>query len=303
MAEENKKEGYFEEAPKTFIPPDYSSASEEHEDAPGFDDELVTEDEGATETELDKVLSDKKEKEKENMTTTPFGTPPTESTPWGSGSSGSAPAWGSTSKPAWGSGGGSTWGSGSSTPWNAQSTPWSGGGNSGSTWGQGQKETLNREKQVIFIDFLDCIVETWSSNGQPGLLPRDIYDLKPRFEVWTKLSAFNPLQVYMIVSRNLLPNTNGGGVAVQATMDYFCCALSAFLRIPYTNCQCLIENRIGQPKEELMGSIIRTLPVTAEKILSIGIYSGTPGMSNRDLVAAQRCQIDHLDLGQLLNMI
>lgn len=285
-------EFFKEEEEKAYIPPDYSpSEDDDDEDEVGYDCE-DDDDEGAEETILDKELKNK-EKDKE-VTTTPFGEPAT--TPsWGSNS---GTSWGSGNTPSWGqnNNGGNFWGSkpASGTPWGS-SNAW---GNTGTT----QKQEINREKQIIFIDFLDCIAETYQSNGQPGLLPRDIYDLKPRFDVWTKLAAFNPERIYMIIPKNLLTSTNGID-GWRCTMEYFCCSVSSFVRIPYTFCQVLAQNRVGQPKGEIMASVIENprYPLPKDKIISIGIYSGLYGQNNRDKVAADFCGIDHLDLNQLLN--
>ena len=130
-------------------------------------------------------------------------------------------------------------------------------------------------------------------------MPRDIYDLKPRFEVWSKIQAFNPEIVYSLIPINLIPNTNGAEGWIK-TLEYFCCSLSAFLRVPYTNCKILAQTAIGQPKEELINSIL-SQGINRNDAIYIGIYSGLAGQSNRDLLAAERCHIDYVDLGVLLN--
>lgn len=282
---------------KQFIPPDYSESEEEAYDVDDSDDEdSITSYDESEEEELLEYLhgstnSNKEEKiekkqEEEKVSSSPFST----STP---------PSWG---------------GWGSSNQQNNSSSFWSNNNQSKPTWGgfsgsfgqpttvQQQKEQIDRNKKVIFCDFLDCIVETYQSNGQSGLLPRDIYDLKPRFDVWAKLSAFNPERIYVMVPRNLLPSTNGPD-AWTMTLNYFCCSLSAFIRVPFNCCQILVQQILGQPKENIINSIISdpNFPVPKEKIVSIGIYSGENGQSNRDIMAAQICGIDYIDLNRLIN--
>lgn len=279
---------------KQYIPPDYGSPPDDDPDNDGdsevdeISDEAVEEDEGKAEAIIDKI-----EEEKKVVTAPTFGggnSTPQPSTPWGTPSFGSG---GTTSSPF----------GGSSTPWGGNNKPsiWGTPGG-GSTWGgqnNSQKEQINREKKVIFCDFLDCVVETLDSQGRPGYLPRDIYDLKPRFEVWSKIQAFNPEIVYSLIPINLIPNTNGAEGWIK-TLEYFCCSLSAFLRVPYTNCKILAQTAIGQPKEELINSIL-SQGVNRRDAIYVGIYSGLAGQSNRDLLAAERCQIDYVDLGVLLN--
>lgn len=271
---------------KTFIPPDY----EEEDDDDLYDVDELSEDEGECETYLDENLKE----EKQNMITTP---------PFPNSTQSTIPRWGQQNNP------------GTTTfPWQNQTSQggmW--GGNTGSwkpggntpTWGTSQntqKEQINRSKKVIFIDFLDGIVETFNSNQVPGFLPRDIYDITPRFDVWQKLSAFNPERVYIMVPKNLLPSTNGAQ-GWEATLTYYCCALSSFLRVPYTNCQILVGSVIGQSKESLMLSVIddKTKPINRADIVCIGIYSGCNGQPDVDIRAATECGVDYIDLYNLLN--
>jgi len=283
---------------KQFIPPDYSvdpEPEEKDEDIDDLDEESITPyDESEEEELLDYLHGSEKEKETEKedekkeentVTTSPFPTTSPSSSSWG---------WGSSQQ----NNGGSFW---SSSQQNKPS--WGGFGSSfGQTTSTTQKEQINRNKKVIFCDFLDCIVETWQSNGQSGLLPRDIYDLKPRFEVWAKLAAFNPEKIYIMVPRNLLPSTNGPD-AWTMTLNYFCCSLSAFIRVPFTCCQILVQQMLGQPKESIIQSIINipNFPVKKEDMICIGIYSGENGQSNRDILAANICGLDYVDLNRLIN--
>lgn len=269
---------------KIYIPPDYDNDDEDDID------DILSEDEGAIETYYDNKL--KEEEKQQPMTTPVFPSQPQSTTPrWG-------PPTGTTTFPwqnqqaqggMWGTGGG-TWRPGGTT------TPaWNQGGNT-------QKEQINRNKKVVFIDFLDGIVETLNSNQSPGFLPRDIYDLTPKFDVWQRLSAFSPERVYIMIPKNLLPSTNGAQ-GWEATLTYFCCALSSFIRVPYTNCQMLVGSMIGQSKESLMLSVIndKNKPIDRNDIVCIGIYSGYNGQPDIDKHAAEVCGVDYIDLYNLLN--
>lgn len=287
---------------KILLTPDYDNDLDDDDDDIEFDD---LEDEGASETLLDSYLgkSEEKEEEKEEekpVITTPFGN----STPtpnWNTGSSG---FWGNNksqnqappyaySQPQQKPSTGPSWGSAFSQPnniWGQQSRP-----------GNTQNEfTIDRSKEIIVCDFLDVIAQTCESDGKPGLLPRDIYDLVPRLNVWSMIKAFNPKYVYGLFPSNLIPNTNGAD-GWKVTLNYYCCSLSAFLRLPFKNCQMLVQSRIGQSKEELILRAIRNLCLNKSTMLYIGIYSGLYyGQSNEDALAAERCGIDYMDLNQLL---
>lgn len=263
-----------------YIPPDYDGDDD-------IDEDFSTDDEGIEETKLDNEL-------KESMTTPPF------STPWrtGAGTQQQTPTYpwqqNTHQNPQT-----NIWGTPGTSSWKPSTTP---------AWGSGtstqNREQINRNKKVIFIDFLDCIAETFSSNQVPGFLPRDIYDLTPRFDVWQKLAAIHPEKVYILIPRNLLPTTNGAQ-GWEAALTYYCCSLSSFLRVPFTNCQVLVQSVIGQPKEEIMLSVIDDpkRPIDRASILSIGIYSGMSGQADIDKKAAEVCRVDYVDLYNLLQMI
>jgi len=263
------------------IPPDYQD-----DDI----DEILDFDEGKEEEALDKSIS--MTPPLQQQTGLPFSTPR-----WGEDQQKiTTPPWQNVRTGT----GTNIWGQPqSNNPWRSNS--W---GTGGSTYNSTNREQLIRGKKVIFIDFLDCIVETFNSGGIPGYLPRDIYDLTPKFNVWQKLAALNPEKVYILIPRNLLPTTNGAQ-GWEATLTYYCCSLSSFLRIPYTGCQVLVQSVIGQPKEDIMLSVINDSrkPINKKDILSIGIYSGVNGQSNIDKFASEVCGVDYVDLFNLLQMI
>lgn len=288
MSDFFNKQGGSED--KSFIPPDYSDIVEE--ELP-FDSDLSEEDED----EEDLVSSEEVEREK---ITEEF--EENKHMSFGSGF-GSSP----TSKPTWGSGWGGDpvkqetnwWGNNSTTQQN--NSWWNSSPNN--TWGNskpgGQNgEPINRNKNVIFIDFFDGLMETYQSNGQPGFLPRAVYDLKPRFEVWTKIAAFNPSYVFGIVQKEFLNDINGieGWTMV---LEGWCCCLSSFLRKQYGCAQIVMSTSIYQPKDWVISNVLKNL--RKEDCIYIGLQSGLYNQSNQDLVTAQKCGIDYVDLNQLLN--
>lgn len=163
-------------------------------------------------------------------------------------------------------------------------------------------ETINRNKKYIICDFLDCIVETYSSNGVPGLIPRDIYDIKPRFEVWNKLAAFNPEFLVILIPSNLITNTNAMEDGWTKTINYFNLAFSSYIRIPFSNCITVAYNPFIQ-KEFVLECAINALGnnIDTKDIVNVGIYSGINGQSNRDIAAANIMNIDYVDLVKLIN--
>lgn len=302
----------------SFIPPDYSEAKEQEfphdpmidEDDDVFSDVDVEEEEvdyeptaAKEDFEVKAVEQQKQENERIAMTTTsstsPFGSPGNTSpfgapqqTPWGNQNNSSS---------VWGSGGGfrpstPSWGAGSTPSWQTPGTGFGSGVGVG-----GQRLQIDRAKRVIFCDFIDGAVEAYGANGKPGLRPRDVYDLRPRFEVWDKLAAFNPERLFFVIPASLIPESANGINAWNVTLSYFCCSISSYLRIPFENCQILKQNHIGQNKADVFNAILREGGIKKEDAVVVGIYSGGPGLSNVDQVAAAECGIDYVDLNTLLN--
>ena len=141
-------------------------------------------------------------------------------------------------------------------------------------------------------------METYQSDGRPGFLPRAVYDLKPRFEVWTKIGAFNPSYVFGIVQKEFLNDINGIE-GWSMVLESWCCCLSSFLRKQYGCAQILMSTSIYQPKEWVISNALSNLK--KEECIYIGLQSGLCNQSNQDLVTAQKCGIDYVDLNQLLN--
>lgn len=294
-----------------FIPPDYSEAKETSmpnnptlndedddliHDCPSDDDDFDDDDEEVAERLEEEYQKRQEELNKNIMTTSPF-SPPSSPSPFGSGPVNVSP-WGSqpASTPSWGSTGwqntarpGSSWGGGSSSP----QTTW---GNSTAS----QQVQIDRSKKVVFCDFFDCIVEAIDAHGRPGYRPRDIYDVMPKFDVWEKLAAFNPETIYILVSDNMLSASANGSNAWQIALNYFSCCVSSFLRMPFGNCK-TVRGSLNQSKESMILKVIDSCGIDRNAAVSIGIYSGGPGMSNADRAAAEACGIAYVDLKELLS--
>lgn len=301
---------------KEYLKPDYSSEEPPYDSGDDDDDNDINEvDEGEEDEKIEKVVKGQKELNEKIMQQTPFGQSVGGGSTWGGNQPSTSP-WNTNGGSSWGGNnnqqypwqpkpaGGSSWGNSGGSSWGGSS--WGGNNNSpGSSWGNntgnGKKE-IDRQKQVIFCDVLDCLVETFQSNGKPGLLPRGIYDIRLRFEVWDKILCFNPDKVYAMVPRNLILSSNGSD-SWKIMLEYIVCALSEYLRVPYDHCQILVQSDFGQSKDRMMDAVIsKTRGFRKDAAIQIGLESGLYGQSNRDILAAEKVGIDYIDLGQLLNL-
>lgn len=287
-----------------------SLSPREDDDDDDIDDSIDESDEATQEIEnildnQDRINNNKNS----SMQSTPFGQS-VNNNPWGSsfGNSGSS-TWGNS----WG---GSNYGSSSigssswNNPWRPTVNPWSNNqpspsfnsyNNYSGGWGNTfKKEEIKRSKKIIFCDLLDCLIETIQSNGRPGLIPRGIYDIRLKFEVWDKIRCFDIERIYVISPNITTYGNNEDSWAIL--INYVLCSLSEYLRIPFQNCQILMQSTIGQPKDEILKFVLKSSGWKRKlnDALLIGLNSGYSNQSNSDFLAAKQCGIDYVDLNSLV---
>lgn len=311
-----------EDTKKGYIPPKYTRFEEErsYDSGDDDDDDYIDDTEDGDTQELENYLDnkDREETEKKKQLNNKFGGNFMQSTPFGqtfgtSSSPSTSSPWATpgTTGSGWGNVGGNSWGQNNS-PWGQRTWGQSGSSNnwgqtSGSPWGNTsnnfKKEQIDRTKKIIFCDFLDCIIETFQSNGRPGLLPRGIYDVRLKFEVWDKLKCFNAERIYIITPKFNLTSNNGLD-CWTILMNYVTCCLSDYLRVPYQNCQVLTQGVLGQPKKDVISYVINSpdYKIHRSDVLLIGLNSGYAGQSNVDFETAEKLKIDYIDLNQLMSM-
>lgn len=280
---------------KDYLTPDY----DDDEDIEDFDEDI---DEEGEDELSENFLDNNQINNVNNKMSTPFGTT-NQGTPWGSstnnqwgGTLQNQSPWSSQSNQQnnpWNSNSGSFWQKPAGNTWGSSGNSW----NTGNNWAGGEKKSIDRTKRIIFCDVLDCLVETYQSNGRPGLLPRGIYDIKFRFDVWDKIACFNPEKIFAMVPRALINSNNRHSWVVF--LEYVVCSLSEYLRAPQQVCQILLQTELGQPKEEFMMNVLKDLP--KDQVIQIGVNSGLYGQNNSDQLAAMRCEIDYIDLATFMN--
>ena len=164
----------------------------------------------------------------------------------------------------------------------------------------GQKEILDRGKKIVFCDVLDCLVTTLDSGNRLGVVPRGIYDIQLRLDVWAALRRFGRLErIYAMIPKSLILNSSGED-SWMALLNYVACALAEFLKIPSNSCQILTQSFVVQPKAEMIGSVLGD--IDTEDVVYIGTQSGGLGQSSIDLDAANDLGIDYIDLGQFMTI-
>lgn len=294
-----------------YLPPDYSEYPREEDEDLDDDDIEDYDDEEEEENEdlrIEKMLDEQskynedlarsesielKRAEEREMADTPFGS----SQPWKTGSSnnnssaGEAAPW---EKPAQQSTGFGSWGSGGSS-WN--NTSW---GNNSTTQKPAVDYTRNdRVKSILIVDALDCLVESYDSNGKPGILPRSIFDLKPKFDVWERLASFNPRRIYVLFPAIGLVPSIGNTESAKIASEYLAQCIAAYLRIPRDLCSIIhvVDNAV---KEQNISGILSVNSCGRGEVLYVGVRSGRYGLSSEDISAAKKNGIDYMDLYNLL---
>lgn len=295
------------EEEKLYIPPDYTGHPGEDDEEDSSFDEMVDEDEIRIEKLLDeqeklnqKLSEDEEDDIREERRWTPMSSSPFDnSTPSFGGGGSTKKPWETeerSSTPTWR--GGSEWSGASS--WNRSTpsfgakreeerpvkTPTSGGG--------------GMKKKVVICDVLDCLYESWESNNRPNILPRAIFDLKPKFTVWDRIASFNPQRLYIIFPANEIVPSFGNRRIADLTLEYIKACISTYLRIPNNSVVILKQQIEGAPKERVLFSAARDWK-RAEDMVYIGICTGRWGLSSRDADAAHACGIDYIDMYNLLD--
>ena len=224
-----------------------------------------------------------------------------------------------------------------SAPWerntyNSQPTfnPWG----STSSWGQQQQRTepkkynqtganrIDRKKKIIFVDLLDILIESESavkesgrdtfnsSNNymRTGIMPRGLYDIRLKLEVFSKIAAFSPDYVFCITNQERMESSKLESWEVM--VKYVMFALAEYLRLPNNNCRCL--TRIGfsrndpdvKPNPGLIKKALGMLPkdykYQRSDLVVIGANSGYANQSNTDREMARRVRLDYIDIQDLL---
>lgn len=288
----------------SYLPPDYSELNNPKEEDDELledldDDDLDDVDEGAEENYIEQVERGQKQFGREilnrnnnyNMSDQPWKS-------FSSGENKSAAPW-EKPQPQTNSFG-SSWGG--TSRWGSNSNSWSGNG-FGSFNQQPQQQidySINsKTKTILVVNALDCIVESYDSNGKPGIIPRSIFDLKPKFDVWDRISSFNPSFVYMLFPANgIIPSIDDPEV-VEVASRYLSLCIESYLRIPRHHCT-IVKESLGTNK---LNNIILLLGpnMKTDDILYLGVRSGRYGLSSEDKDAAALVNIDYMDLYNLLS--
>lgn len=172
-----------------------------------------------------------------------------------------------------------------------------------------QSEILPRSKKIIVCDFLDNIVENYQ--GCPGVEPRGVYDLRPKFDFWYKLKYINPDYIIVCTNQNFTLGTKQSGV-FNNMVGYFMNALAEFIKIPYENCFCYCKTGYDKtdfrvkPNPGLVVDALNNIHWTEkgykkEDVLIVGYNSGYPGQSDVDMQMAKRLGMDYIDIPQLID--
>lgn len=273
-----------------YLPPDYTGFPSEEDDIEMDEDELKIEAALDKQETYKQELIEKTQKKEEEMSL-PFESPGSSKAPWESNnnnsSSGSSGWWSSNSSPRFGSFGSVS--SDKDAPWNKNNE------------NSGKQKTGPTTKGIIICDVLDCLFESYESGGKPNILPRAIFDLKPKFNVWEKIASFNPGLVYILFPSNELVPSFGDPNTSQVALGYVSQCISTYLRIPKTGCVIVRQKGQNIPKAETLKGIVISHKQETDNILYIGVHSGKYGLSNRDKEAAHACGVSYIDLFNLLD--
>lgn len=312
-----------EEIERSYIPPDYSEAKDSEDDDeddiddddidlddiddedPAEEEEILEIRETLPETSEDDLPFSTSEEDKPKPQST-FSPPPFQRPQPSFGGQQQRPQMST-----WNNQSGNLSWSGQQTPWGSQQSqpswaPKNNGVSSGwgttNNWGAkpstpiGQTLSLDRTKKVILCDVLDCIICTQEGPQRTGLIPRDIWDVILRLDVWNSFRRFSYLErIYPMIPKDLINSDQESWVIL---LDYIARSLARFLRIPPQSVQIVTQNFIAQPKIDMVSGIVKGIP--KEEIVYIGTQSGLVGQSSIDLDTATVLEVEYIDLQNFL---
>lgn len=302
-----------EELERSYIPPDYSEAAKKSEGDEDDEDDDIEIDDDIEDDEDDPAEEEEILEIREKLSETSSGTaasskpfnPQPYNNPYSQQNQQQKPmsGWNTGGAPWSGQpSGGSTWqpkpiGSGG---WNP------GGNNNGGGWRpagtttvpSSQMISLDRNKRVVLCDVLDCLICTLEGPQKVGLVPRDIWDVQLRLDVFNSLRRFSYLErIYAMIPKDLITNSASSENWITL-LNWIACSLATFVRIPTQAVQILTQSFIAQPKVDMIGSVIKG--VDPGSIVYIGTQSGFVGQSSVDIDAATELGVDYIDLQNFL---
>ena len=187
---------------------------------------------------------------------------------------------------------------------------------------QTNQNLIPRRKKIIFCDLIDVLIESESairetnqgyisgSNNfkRTGVMPRGLYDIRLKTEVWGKFAAFGADYIFCITNQ---PEKSKEELRTWKVMtDYIMYALADYLNLPHQNCKCL--TKIGfdrssddvKPKPGLLKKALQTLPINyqyrRDDLIIVGVNSGYQNQPDIDKRMAKKIKVDYIDVTDLL---
>ena len=190
---------------------------------------------------------------------------------------------------------------------------------------QTNQNSIPRRKKIIFCDLIDVLIESESairessnqgylsgSNNykRTGIMPRGLYDIRLKTEVWGKFAAFGADYVFCVTNQ---PEKSEEELRTWKVMtDYVMYSLADYLNLPHQNCKCLTKIGFDRSSEDvkpgvgLLKKALQTLPVgykyQRRDLVVIGMNSGYQNQPDIDKRMAKRANIDYIDVTDLLTI-
>lgn len=191
-------------------------------------------------------------------------------------------------------------------------------------YNQTNQNSIPRRKKIIFCDLIDVLIESESavrettinqgylsgSNNfkKTGIMPRGLYDIRLKTEVWGKFAAIGADYVFCITNQ---PEKSEEELRTWKVMtDYVMYSLADYLNIPHQNCKCLTKLGFDRSSDDvkpgtgLLKKALQTLPVNykyrRQDLVVVGMNSGYQNQPDIDRRMAKRAKIDYIDVTDLL---
>lgn len=156
--------------------------------------------------------------------------------------------------------------------WFSRNTYYNNYNNSGKTISIG-------DKRILVVDLVDVLIETMLSQGHPGMQMRGVWDLRLRFEVWSKIRTLK-MNSIIVIAPSSFTDANS---QFSVVLEYSLTCLSDFLSYP-SNQIFVIGEDYGNFGYNIMEGKLNSLISDRNLAMWLGVRSVSPGQGRIEYI-------------------
>lgn len=135
------------------------------------------------------------------------------------------------------------------------------------------------DKRILVVDLVDVLIETMLSQGHPGMQMRGVWDLRLRFEVWSKIRTLK-MNSIIVIAPSSFTDANS---QFSVVLEYSLTCLSDFLSYP-SNQIFVIGEDYGNFGYNIMEGKLNSLISDRDLAMWLGVRSVSPGQGRIEYI-------------------